>query len=106
MNNQLEMFKKLTEAKGLPGNEKGIRNLMKNYINQYVDEILTDKLGSLICKKIGNEDCPKVMLAGHMDEIGFLVANIDDKGFITFQTLGGWNGKKSRCRFFIRCKYS
>lgn len=93
MNNQLEMFKKLTEAKGIPGNEKDIRNLMKDYINQYVDEISTDKLGSLICKKIGNEDGPKIMLAGHMDEIGFLVANIDDKGFITFQTLGGWNGK-------------
>lgn len=93
MNKQLEMFKRLTEAKGVAGNEKDVRNIMKEYINDFVDEINTDKLGSLICKKIGNENGPKVMLAGHMDEIGFLVANIDDNGFITFQTLGGWNGK-------------
>lgn len=93
MNEQLEMFKKLTEAKGVPGYEKNVRNLMKKYISEYVDEITTDNLGSLICKKIGNEDGPKVMLAGHMDEIGFLVTNIDKKGFITFQALGGWDGK-------------
>ncbi len=93
MDRQLEMFKRLTEAKGVAGNEKDVRNIMKEYINDFVDEINTDKLGSLICKKIGNENGPKVMLAGHMDEIGFLVANIDDNGFITFQTLGGWNGK-------------
>ncbi|MGL5754687.1 MAG: M42 family metallopeptidase [Paraclostridium sp.] len=93
MDNQLKMFKLLTEAKGVPGNEKDVRDLMKNYINEYADEIYTDRLGSLICKKIGNENGPKIMISGHMDEIGFLVTNIDEKGFITFQTLGGWNGK-------------
>lgn len=93
MDNQLKMFKKLTEARGIPGNEKDVRNLMKDYINEYVDEISTDKLGSLICKKIGNKNGPKIMISGHMDEIGFLVTNIDENGFITFQTLGGWNGK-------------
>ncbi|MEG2984097.1 MAG: M42 family metallopeptidase [Peptostreptococcaceae bacterium] len=93
MDNQLKMFKLLTEAKGVPGNEKDIRDLMKNYIHEYADEIYTDRLGSLICKKIGNENGPKIMISGHMDEIGFLVTNIDEKGFITFQTLGGWNGK-------------
>ncbi|CEP80803.1 M42 family metallopeptidase [Paraclostridium sordellii] len=93
MNSQLEMFKKLTEAKGVAGNEKDVRNLMKEYINDYADDIYTDKLGSLICKKVGDENGPKIMISGHMDEIGFLVANINDNGFITFQTLGGWNGK-------------
>lgn len=93
MEKQLEMFKALTEAKGVPGNEKDVRNLMKEYISPYCEEITQDNLGSIICKKTGKEDGPKIMMAGHMDEIGFLVANIDDKGFITFQTLGGWNGK-------------
>lgn len=93
MSTQLDMFKNLTEAKGIPGFEKDVRNLIKGYISEYVDEVTTDNLGSLICKKMGNEDGPKVMLAGHMDEIGFLVTNIDDNGFITFQTLGGWSGK-------------
>lgn len=93
MEKQLEMFKALTEAKGVPGNEKDVRNLMKEYISPYCDEIVQDNLGSIICKKTGKENSPKIMIAGHMDEIGFLVANIDDKGFITFQPLGGWNGK-------------
>lgn len=48
MNSQLDMFKKLTEAKGVAGNEKDVRNLMKEYINDYADDIYTDKLGSLI----------------------------------------------------------
>lgn len=93
MEKQLEMFKALTEAKGVPANEKDVRNLMKEYISPYCDEITQDNLGSIICKKAGKENGPKIMMAGHMDEIGFLVANIDDKGFITFQPLGGWNGK-------------
>lgn len=93
MEKQLEMFKALTEAKGVPGNEKDVRKLMKEYISPYCEEITQDNLGSIICKKSGKENGPKIMIAGHMDEIGFLVANIDDKGFITFQPLGGWNGK-------------
>lgn len=93
MDKQLEMFKELTEAKGVPGNEKDVREMMKEYISPYCEEITQDNLGSIICKKTGKEYGPKIMMAGHMDEIGFLVANIDDKGFITFQPLGGWNGK-------------
>lgn len=90
---QLEMFKSLTEAKGVPGYEKDVRNLMKEYIKDYVDNVSIDKLGNLICEKSGSKCGPRIMLAGHMDEIGFLVSNIDKDGFITFQTLGGWNGK-------------
>ena len=93
MDKQLEMFKRLTEAKSVPGNERDVRNLMKEYLTPYVDEVSQDNIGSVIFKKVGQEDGPRIMLAGHMDEIGFLVTNIDEKGFITFQTLGGWNGK-------------
>src|SRR5699024_4241921 len=38
----------------------------------------------------GDENGPKVMVAGHLDEVGFMVTRIDDKGFIYFQTIGGW----------------
>src|SRR5690606_10738325 len=51
-------------------------------------ELSQDKLGSLICRQPG--EGPKVMLAGHMDEIGFLVHHITDDGFIKFIQLGGW----------------
>lgn len=86
----LTMFKDLTDANGIPGNEKQPREVMEKYIKPFADEVFTDNLGSLIAKKVGNENGPKIMVAGHLDEIGFMVTRIDDKGFIYFQTVGGW----------------
>lgn len=86
----LVMLKDLTDAKGIPGNEREPREVMKKYIEPFADEITTDGLGSLIAKKVGKENGPRVMIAGHLDEVGFMVTQIDDKGFIRFQTVGGW----------------
>ncbi|MFC2948609.1 M42 family metallopeptidase [Virgibacillus sediminis] len=86
----LTMLKDLTDAKGIPGNEKEPREVMKRYIEPHADEVYTDNLGSLIAKKSGDKDGPKIMVAGHLDEIGFMVTRIDEKGFIYFQTVGGW----------------
>jgi putative aminopeptidase FrvX len=86
----LTMLKDLTDAKGIPGNEREVRDVMKKYITNYSDEVFTDNLGSLVAKKVGNENGPKIMIAGHLDEVGFMVTQIDDKGFIRFQTVGGW----------------
>lgn len=86
----LTMLKDLTDAKGIPGNEKEPRDVMRKYITPYADEVMTDGLGSLIAKKIGKADGPKVMVAGHLDEVGFMVTHIDDRGFLRFQTVGGW----------------
>jgi putative aminopeptidase FrvX len=86
----LTMLKDLTDAKGIPGNEREPREVMKKYITPYADEVFTDGLGSLIAKKIGKADGPKIMVAGHLDEVGFMVTHIDDKGFLRFQTVGGW----------------
>lgn len=86
----LTMLKDLTDAKGIPGNERDVKKVMQSYIETYSDEVSTDRLGSLIAKKEGNANGPKVMLAGHLDEVGFMVTKIDDKGYIRFQTVGGW----------------
>ncbi|MCV9885159.1 M42 family metallopeptidase [Metabacillus halosaccharovorans] len=86
----LTMLKDLTDAKGIPGNEREVRDVMKKYISPFSDEVVTDNLGSLIAKKVGRENGPKVMIAGHLDEVGFMVTQIDDKGFLRFQTVGGW----------------
>ncbi|MDP4085363.1 MAG: M42 family metallopeptidase [Bacillota bacterium] len=86
----LIMLKDLTDAKGVPGNEREVREVMKKYIAPYADEISTDGLGSLIAKKVGKEGGPKIMVAGHLDEVGFMVTQIDDKGFLRFQPVGGW----------------
>src|SRR5699024_11631303 len=56
----------------------------------YADDVYTDNLGSLIAKKTGDADGPKIMVAGHLDEVGFMVTRIDDDGFVYFQTVGGW----------------
>lgn len=90
LDSTLQMFKDLTDANGIPGNERAPREVMKKYIAPYADSIETDNLGSLIAKKVGDENGPKIMVAGHLDEVGFMVTQIDDKGFIKFQTVGGW----------------
>lgn len=86
----LTMLKELTDAKGIPGNEREPREVMKKYIAPFSDNIEQDGLGSLIASKTGDENGPKIMVAGHLDEVGFMVSKIDDKGFVSFQTVGGW----------------
>lgn len=85
-----QMLKDLTDANGIPGNERQSREVMKKYIEPFADTIETDNLGSLIAKKEGLADGPKIMVAGHLDEVGFMISQIDDKGFLKFQTVGGW----------------
>lgn len=86
----LEMLKDLTDANAISGNEKEAREVMEKYISPYADEVYTDHLGSLIAKKVGEENGPKIMVAGHLDEVGFMVTRIDKDGFLFFQTIGGW----------------
>jgi putative aminopeptidase FrvX len=86
----LQMFKELTEAPGAPGNEHAVRQIMTRYIEPYADEITADHLGSLIAMKKGTGEGPKIMVAGHLDEIGLMITQITDDGFLRFQTLGGW----------------
>lgn len=93
MDDTLKMLKELTDANGIPGNEKEPRDVMKKYIQPYADEVTQDHLGSLIAKKTGTAAEPKIMVAGHLDEIGFMVTSIDEKGFVRFQTVGGWWGQ-------------
>ena len=90
MDETLLMLKALTDAKGIPGNEREVREVMKKYIAPFADEVYNDNLGSLIAKKVGKDGGPKIMVAGHLDEVGFMITNIDDKGFLRFQTVGGW----------------
>ncbi len=82
-----QLLKSLTEAQGVPGYETEIRALLRQYMEP-LGTVTQDKLGSLICTKTG--DGPRVMLAGHMDEIGFMVSHITKEGFLRFVQLGGW----------------
>ncbi|WP_053367424.1 M42 family metallopeptidase [Bacillus sp. FJAT-27245] len=86
----LELFKTLTELPGAPGNEHAVRKYMKERLAPYSDEIIQDNLGSIFGVKKGKEGSPKIMVAGHMDEVGFMVTAITSNGMIRFQPLGGW----------------
>ncbi|MBC1209629.1 M42 family metallopeptidase [Listeria booriae] len=90
MDKQLQMLKELTDAKGISGNERAVREVFKQYIEPLADTFETDGLGSAIATKTGDANGPKVMIAGHLDEVGFMVTQIDENGFIKFQTIGGW----------------
>jgi endoglucanase len=83
------MLKEITEASGVSGYEKEIREVIKKYLRDYAS-LEEDRLGSLIFKKEGQNSYPKVMLAAHMDEIGFMVKSITTNGYIKFLPLGGW----------------
>lgn len=84
------LLKNLTEAFGVSGYEKEIRDLIKETVKDYADEITVDALGNLIVFKKGHgENKKKVMASAHMDEIGFQVVKIEDKGLIKVRGLGG-----------------
>ncbi len=87
--NTLELLKEITEASGVSGYEGEVRNIIRKYLAD-ITTIESDNLGSIICKKTGSSEKPKIMLAGHMDEIGFMVKLITDEGFVRFSPLGGW----------------
>ena len=86
----LEMFKTLTELPGAPGNEHAVRDYMRGELAKYSDELIQDNLGGIFGVRKGPEDGPRIMVAGHMDEVGFMVSQITDNGMIRFQPLGGW----------------
>jgi endoglucanase len=89
MDATFQLLKELTEANGAPGYEAPVRTIVRKYM-QALGELSQDKIGSVICKKAGAAVTPKVMLAGHMDEIGFMVKQITPEGFLKFIPLGGW----------------
>jgi len=92
MDMNFELLKQISETPGAPGYEKPIRNLIIEQISNLVDKVDVDNMGNIIAFKKG-EGNKKVMLAAHMDEIGFIVNHIDENGFIRFIPLGGFDPK-------------
>ncbi|KPJ52220.1 MAG: peptidase M28 [Planctomycetes bacterium DG_58] len=86
---QLALLKELSETHGAPGNEGAVRDVIARHLSRFTD-IQTDRLGSIICAKKGTGSGPRIMLPGHMDEIGFMVSAVTKKGFVRFAPLGGW----------------
>lgn len=85
----LELLKQLSEVAGIPGWEDRVRDLVQKQLKGLVDDVRTDALGNIIAHKKGKGQ--KVMLAAHMDEIGFYVKHVDEKGFLRVQNVGGFD---------------
>ncbi len=86
------LLKELCEAPGAPGHEERIREIVIRELEPISDSIEVDALGNVIAMKKGSQG-GRFMIAGHMDEISFMVKHIDDRGFITFVPLGGFDPK-------------
>jgi endoglucanase len=87
----VKLLRELTEAPGVSGYEQEVREIIRKHL-QNITVIEQDHLGSIVCRKNGEAETPRIMIAGHMDEIGFIVKLITDEGFIRFSPLGGWWG--------------
>ena len=90
----MELLKKLCEASGAPGAEDEIREMCIAELKPLCDSVTVDAMGNVIGLKKGSKaGAKKIMLAGHMDEIGFAVKYVDDKGFLRIAPLGGFDPK-------------
>ena len=89
----MKLLKRLSEANGVPSREEQVRAIIEAELKDVVDEMSVDAMGNLtaIKRAAGKKQAPKAMVAAHMDEIGFLVKHIEDKGFLRLQNVGGFD---------------
>lgn len=87
----LDLLRTLTEPIGVPGAEDEVRQVIEELVRPYVDEVYSDPMGNLIARRHGADADLRLMLDAHMDEVGFMVAYIEDNGFLRLSPLGGWD---------------
>lgn len=86
----LDALQTLSDAFGVSGFEDEVREEIKKLISPYVDVVRVDTLGNLFATRKGKRNFT-VMLDAHMDEVGFMVKWIDEKGYLRFTPIGGWD---------------
>lgn len=89
----MPLLKEICETPGVPGYEHLVRKLVSREVSAFSDTLTTDPMGNLIAYRKGKDSSKRVMIAAHMDEIGFIINHIDDKGFLKFIPLGGFDPK-------------
>ena len=100
----IDLLRALCETPGVPGHEDRVRALILGEIEGLFDSVETDPMGSLLCRRdAGVEGAPKIMLLCHMDEIGFLVSHVSEKGFVYLQTVGGFDPRNLFSRRVMVC---
>jgi len=98
-----ELLKRLTQAQGIAGYEKEVRELMEKEAAAYADDMITDAIGNLIVikKGQGGPQSKRIMFAAHMDEIGFMVKKIEEDGRLRVCNVG-WNWAASAYNARVR----
>lgn len=104
----LSLLKELCETPGVPGREERVRALIKDHIDDLFDTVDVDPMGSLICtrqatKTPRGKKSKRVMIAAHMDEIGFYVRHVDEQGFIWVNPAGGFDARNLFSRRVLVC---
>jgi putative aminopeptidase FrvX len=84
----LKLLENLCNSFGPSGHEHEVQKIVQEYGKKFADEVLHDGLGSVIFRK--GKGGPKIMIAGHADEIGFVITEIKKEGYLSFHQLGGW----------------
>ena len=88
--NKFKLSKKLCEAFGVSGCEDEVRDIIKSVMTPLCDSVETDRIGNLICFKKGTSSSSEnIMLAAHMDEVGFIITGITKEGYLRFRAVGG-----------------
>ncbi|SKA79297.1 endoglucanase [Clostridium sp. USBA 49] len=87
------LLEKLSNAAGPSGYEGNVRNIIKEEVKKYVDEVKVDNMGNIIAHKKGNKNSKnKVIIDAHMDEVGFIITGYNEDGTLKFYSLGGISG--------------
>jgi putative aminopeptidase FrvX len=92
MSINIKLLKEICEIAGAPGHEQRVREIVLREVKKLADKVTIDNMGNVTAFKKGKSD-KKVMIAAHMDEIGFMITHIDDQGFLRFIPLGGFDPK-------------
>ncbi len=87
---QIRQLERLTNACAVSGDEGPVRAIVLEEIADHADDVQVDALGNVLVTKHGRgENCPRVMLAAHMDEVGFMITYDEGEGLFRFDTVGG-----------------
>ncbi|QTN38133.1 M42 family metallopeptidase [Cryomorphaceae bacterium] len=89
----IDLLSEVCMTPGAPGYESRIRDLVLRELEGHADEVRIDNMGNVVAVRKGRDSSKKWMVTAHMDEIGFIVTHIDDRGFVRFHTLGGFDPK-------------
>ena len=100
----IDLLRALCETPGVPGHEDRVRDMIRTEIEGLFDEVTADPMGSLLCRRDPKgEPTERIMLLCHMDEIGFLVSHVTDKGFLYLQPVGGFDPRNLFSRRVLVC---